>query len=175
MSDNRETEGAAGLAGGAIQVKDTRTGAEAEIPIEHGAIRAAALLGIRSGPEDEGIVSYDPAFKNTANCISRITYIDGDRGILRYRGYPIEELAGNTSYLDIAWLLIHGELPTSAESAAWAAEVGAELGVPDPLPRILDGFNPDGHPMAMFIALLAGLGVGMMSCALPILVICLAI
>ena len=152
------SDSASGLSGGALRIRDTRTGAETTVGIEHGAIRAAALLGIRGGPDDSGIVSYDPAFKNTANCISRITYIDGDRGILRYRGYPIAELAEVSTYLDIAWLLFHGELPTPAESDAWKAEIARHLAVPDPLPRMLDGFTRDGHPMAMFIALLAGLG-----------------
>ena len=113
---------------------------------------------MRTGGDDPGIAAYDPAFKNTAACISRITYIDGDKGILRYRGYPIEQLAEGSSYLDIAWLILNGELPTTDESKAWQAEIAPHLAVPDPLPRMLDGFHQDGHPMAMFIALLSGLG-----------------
>ncbi len=141
-----------------LRVSDPRTGHDYELPVEHGTVRATALGQVRAGEDDPGLATYDPAFKNTANCISRITYIDGDRGILEYRGYPIEELAGTTSYLDTAWLILNGELPTPDESRVWAAEIAARAGVPDPLPRMLEGFRADGHPMAIFIALLAGLG-----------------
>jgi citrate synthase len=146
------------LTEGALSLTDSRTGADYRLDIEHGAIRAAGLSQVRTGGDDPGIAAYDPAFKNTAACISRITYIDGDKGILRYRGYPIEQLAEGSSYLDIAWLVLNGELPTAAESKAWQAEIAPHLAVPDPLPRMLDGFHQDGHPMAMFIALLSGLG-----------------
>ena len=141
-----------------MTLTDRRTGADYRLDIEHGAIRAAGLGQVRAHSDDPGLAAYDPAFKNTAACISRITYIDGDKGILRYRGYPIEQLAEGHSYLDIAWLILNGELPTPAESASWRAEITALQGVSDPLPRLLDGFAQDGHPMAMFIALLSGLG-----------------
>ncbi len=147
-----------GISGGTLLLTDTRTGARYELEIEHGAIRAAGLAQVRTGETGPGLAAYDPAFKNTAACISRITEIDGDRGILRYRGYPIEELAGRVSYLDTAWLLLRGELPTSEESERWRREIAAQQAVGEPLPRLLDGFAPDAHPMAMFIALLAGLG-----------------
>ena len=158
MPEIAETEAPGDLEGGALKLTDTRTGAEYELGIEHGAIRAAGLGRIRAGEDDPGLAAYDPAFKNTAACISRITYIDGDRGILRYRGYPIEELAGTASYLDTAWLLLHGELPTPAESERFRADIAALQAVGPPLPQLLDGFAADAHPMAMFIALLAGLG-----------------
>ena len=141
-----------------MTLTDSRTGADYEFGIEHGAIRAAELSQVRADSGAPGLAAYDPAFKNTAACISRITYIDGDRGILRYRGYPIEQLAGTASYLDVAWLILNGELPTAEESASWQAEITARQAVSDPLPRLLDGFARDGHPMAMFIALLSGLG-----------------
>src|SRR3990167_7151576 len=95
-----------------LTIKDNRTGKSYEIPIANGAIRAMDLRQMRTGPEDFGLLSYDPAFTNTASCISRITEIDGDRGILRYRGYPIEELAERANYLEVAYLVLHGELPT---------------------------------------------------------------
>ena len=158
MSEKNGTEADAPLTEGALTLTDSRTGADYRLDIEHGAIRAAGLSQVRTGGDDPGIAAYDPAFKNTAACISRITYIDGDKGILRYRGYPIEQLAGNSSYLDIAWLILNGELPTADESASWRSEIAPHLAVPDPLPRMLDGFHHDGHPMAMFIALLSGLG-----------------
>ena len=151
-----DTPELSGLA--SLHISDPRTGTDYELPVEHGAVRATALGQIRAGEGDPGLATYDPAFKNTANCISRITYIDGDLGILRYRGYPIEELAGTTSYLDTAWLILNGELPTPDQSRAWAAEIASRAAVPDPLPRMLEGFRADGHPMAIFIALLAGLG-----------------
>src|SRR5213594_64801 len=106
-----------------LTIVDNRTGRKYEIPIEHGAIRAMDLRQITSGPEDLGLLSYDPAFTNTASCKSRITYIDGDRGILRYRGYPIEQLAERSSYLEVAWLLDRGELPTKVEMETFTNEV----------------------------------------------------
>src|SRR5581483_679346 len=96
-----------------LTVTDNRTGKSYEIPIEHGAIRAADLSQIRASAEDKGIVSYDPSLVNTATCKSSISFIDGDAGILRYRGYPIEELAERSSYLEVAYLIVKGELPTT--------------------------------------------------------------
>ncbi len=145
------------LAGPALHLEDSRTGVRRRIPIQDGAIRATDLLALRDGPEDAGLTTYDPAFKNTAACRSRITYIDGDRGILRYRGYPIEQIAEKATYLDVAWLLLRGELPTPDEGAAWAEEIAGHRDVPEPLPSMLGGFPDGGHPMTMFIALLAGL------------------
>ena len=112
-----------------LDIHDDRTGQSYELPIEHDAIRARDLARIRLADDEPGLVSYDPAFLNTASCRSAITFIDGDRGILLYRGYPIEDLAARRSYLDVAWLLVHGELPTAAESATFAEAVraGAEL------------------------------------------------
>ena len=158
MIENNGSDVDGPLEEGALTLTDSRTGADYRLDIEHGAVRAAGLGQVRANSEDPGLAAYDPAFKNTAACISRITYIDGDKGILRYRGYPIEQLAEGASYLDIAWLILNGELPTPAESAGWRDEITDLQAVPDPLPRMLDGFNRDGHPMAMFIALLSGLG-----------------
>ena len=158
MIENNGSDSDGLLDEGALTLTDSRTGADYRLDIEHGAVRAAGLGQVRANSEDPGLAAYDPAFKNTAACISRITYIDGDKGILRYRGYPIEQLAEGSSYLDVAWLVLNGELPTPGESEAWRAEIASHLAVPDPLPRMLDGFHRDGHPMAMFIALLSGLG-----------------
>ena len=98
-----------------LTITDNRTGKQYEIPIEHGAIRAMDLRRIRRSDDDFGLMTYDPAFQNTAACRSRITYIDGDKGILDYRGYPIEQLAAHSTFLDTAYLLLFGELPTDAE------------------------------------------------------------
>src|SRR5574342_1214417 len=106
-----------------LTLTDNRTGKTYEPPITNGAIRAMDLRQIRTGSEDFGLLSYDPAFMNTASTISRITEIDGDRGILRYRGYPIEELAERSNYLEVAYLLLNGELPTLAEMDDWTYQV----------------------------------------------------
>jgi len=102
-----------------LTVRDDRTGKEYTLPIEDGALRASELSRIKTGPDDGGLVSYDPGFVNTASCKSKVTYIDGDRGILRYRGYPIEELAEKSTYLETAYLVVKGELPTTSHLAMW--------------------------------------------------------
>lgn len=132
-----------------LTVTDNRTGKTYEIPIEHGAIRATDLRQIKTDPDDFGLMSYDPAFMNTASCISRITYIDGDKGILEYRGYPIEQLAEQSSYLEVAYLLLYGELPSKRAPGV----VGVSY-QPPPVPpqqpgRTDPGISlrraPDGH------------------------------
>lgn len=143
-------------AGGHLRVTDSRTNSEYRIGIERGAVRAADLKQVSVGGDDPGLVAYDPAFKNTAACVSRITYIDGEKGILRYRGYPIEELAERATYLEVAWLLLHGELPSATALSGWREGVAREQAIREPLPGMLSGFAPDAHPMAIFIALLAG-------------------
>src|ERR1044071_2701010 len=106
-----------------LTVTDNRTGKQYEIPIKDGVIRATDLRQVKSGADDPGLMTYDPAFMNTAACRSRITYIDGDKGILEYRGYPIEQLAEKSTYLETAYLIIFGELPTSDQLEAWKAEI----------------------------------------------------
>ncbi|HZQ15556.1 MAG TPA: citrate synthase [Gaiellaceae bacterium] len=129
---------------------DERSGASFEAPIEHDAIHATEL-------RQAGLVSYDPAFLNTASVKSAITYIDGDLGILRYRGYPIEQLAERSSYLEVAYLLIHGELPTEAELAAWAHRITYHTFVHENVKRLMEGFRYDAHPMGMFVSVVAAL------------------
>src|ERR687883_983364 len=109
MSANKDT----------LTITDNRTGKQYEVPIENDTIRAMDLRQIKVADGDFGLMTYDPAFMNTASCKSRITFIDGDKGILRYRGYPIEQLAEQSSYLEVAYLLLHGELPTSEQFDAW--------------------------------------------------------
>ncbi|MGH7746957.1 MAG: citrate synthase, partial [Candidatus Dormibacteria bacterium] len=141
-----------------LTVRDNRTGQTYEIPITHGAIRATDLQKIKVSEDDlGGLVSYDPAFLNTASCISRITYIDGDKGVLLYRGYPIEELAEKSSFLETAYLLIHGELPTGAEYADWTHEITMHTLVHENLKRFMDGFHHDAHPMGMLLSTVGAL------------------
>src|ERR671917_761514 len=106
-----------------LTVTDNRTGKTYELPIQDGTIRAMDLRKIRNGPDDFGLMTYDPAFMNTANCRSAITYIDGDKGVLLYRGYPIEQLAEHSDYLETAYLILCGELPTEAQLEQWTADI----------------------------------------------------
>src|ERR1700690_1503623 len=105
-----------------LTIIDNRTSRSYTLPIKHGTVRATDLRQIKTGPDDFGLMPYDPAFMNTASCESTITFIDGDKGILRYRGYPIEQLAEHCTYLEVAYLLIHGELPTPDELDCWSRE-----------------------------------------------------
>jgi citrate synthase len=140
-----------------LSVTDNRTGKTYEIPIEHGAIRAVDLRQMRTGPDDFGLLSYDPAFMNTASCRSTITYIDGDRGILEYRGYPIEQLAEKSSYVEVAYLLVHGQLPTASQLAEWRWEITHHTWIHENLKKFLDTFHHDAHPMAMLVSAVAAL------------------
>ncbi len=140
-----------------LTITDNRTNTTYTIPIKDGAIRAMDLRQIKTDPEDFGLLSYDPAFMNTASCRSAITFIDGDRGILRYRGYPIEQLAENCRFLEVAYLILNGELPTAQQLAEFEAQVKAELAVPENIKRIIEGFRHDAHPMAVLASTLAAL------------------
>ena len=142
---------------GVLHVTDSRTGRSYEIPITDGAIRAIDLRQIKVSESDFGLMSYDPAFLNTANCRSAITFIDGDEGILRYRGYPIEELASHTSFLDVAYLLLRGELPGKEESAAWTHEITNHTFVHENVKKFIDGFHHDAHPMGILVSTVAAL------------------
>src|ERR1041384_6400895 len=106
-----------------LTITDNRTGKQYELPIENGAIRAMDLRQIKRGADDFGLMTYDPAFQNTASCKSRVTYIDGDKGILRYRGYPIEELAEKSTYLETAYLIVKGELPDTERLDKWTHNI----------------------------------------------------
>jgi len=140
-----------------LTVTDNRTGKSYTLPIANGAIRAMELRQIRTGPEDFGLLSYDPAFTNTASTISRITEIDGDRGILRYRGYPIEELAERSNFLEAAYLLLHGELPTLDQMDDWVWQITHHTWVHENVKKFMDGFHHDAHPMGMLISTVAAL------------------
>jgi citrate synthase len=140
-----------------LGVTDNRTGTTYEIPIEEGAIRATALRQIKVSDDDFGLLSYDPAFLNTASVRSSITFIDGDAGILRYRGYPIEQLAEEGTYLETAYLLLHGELPTEDELHDFTHEVTFHTMVHENVKQLMEGFRYDAHPMGMFVSSVAAL------------------
>jgi citrate synthase len=135
-----------------LTVTDNRTGQTYEIPIEDGTIRALELRKIKTGEDDFGLMTYDPAFMNTASCRSAVTYIDGDRGILEYRGYSIEQLAERSSYLEVAYLLIHGSLPTQARLDEWTHEITIHTFVHENVKEFMQGFRYDAHPMGMLLA-----------------------
>jgi citrate synthase len=140
-----------------LTIVDNRTGQSYEIPITHDTIRASDLRKIKVDEADFGMMSYDPAFSNTASCISRITYIDGDKGILRYRGYPIEELAEKSTYLETAYLLLNGELPSATQLKDWQYHITHHTYIHESIKKFLDGFHYDAHPMGMLISTIAGL------------------
>jgi citrate synthase len=140
-----------------LSVVDNRTGRSYELPIEDGSIRAMDLRQIKVDDADFGLLAYDPAFTNTASCRSAVTYIDGNAGILRYRGYPIEELAEHCSFLEVAYLLINGELPDKAELAAWQDEVTHHTFIHENIKKFIDGFHHDAHPMGILVGTVGAL------------------
>ncbi len=140
-----------------LSVTDNRTGQTFELPIEHGTVRAGDFRQMRTGEDDFGLMLYDPAFTNTASCRSRITYIDGDQGILRYRGYPIEQLARESTYLEVAYLLAFGELPTRDQFDAWEHDITFHTFVHENIKKFFDGFHYDAHPMGMLVSAVAAL------------------
>jgi citrate synthase len=135
-----------------LTIIDNRTGKQYELPIVDGAIRATDLKQIKSGADDQGLLTYDPAFMNTAPCRSKITYIDGDKGILLYRGYPIEQLAEQSSYLETAYLILFGELPSAAQLGKWTHDIIMHTMVHENIKKFMDGFTYDAHPMGVFIS-----------------------
>jgi len=140
-----------------LSIKDNRTGKSYELAIQDGAISATDLRQIRVSDDDFGLMSYDPGFMNTASCQSRITYIDGDKGILRYRGYAIEELAEKSSYLETAYLLINGELPGVSELKEWSWNIIQHTMVHESIKKFVDGFHHDAHPMGMLVSAVGAL------------------
>ncbi len=140
-----------------LTVTDNRTGKQYEIPIENDTIKAIDLRQIKVHPEDFGMMTYDPAFMNTAACKSKVTFIDGDKGILRYRGYPIEQLAEKCTYLEVAYLLIHGELPTKTQLEEWTKNITMHTFVHESMKKFMDAFHYDAHPMGMFVSSVAAL------------------
>jgi citrate synthase len=140
-----------------LTITDNRTNATYTIPIFRGTVRAMDLRQIKAGPDDFGLMTYDPAFMNTASCTSAITYLDGDKGILRYRGYPIEHLAEHCTFLEVAYLLLEGELPTPGALEYWNCEVMRHTMIHENLKKFMDGFHHDAHPMGVLISTVAAL------------------
>jgi citrate synthase len=140
-----------------LTIIDNRTNTRYEVPLHNGTLRTMDLRKIQTGPEDFGLMGYDPAFMNTASCQSAITFIDGEKGILRYRGYGIEHLAEKCTFLEVAYLLLFGELPTAAELAAWVDTITHHTMIHETTKKFLAGFRYDAHPMGMFISTVAAL------------------
>ncbi len=140
-----------------LTVTDNRTGKTYELPITDGSVRASDLRQFKLSPNDYGLMSYDPAFTNTASTRSAITYLDGDDGILLYRGYPIEQIAEKSNFLETAYLVLHGELPTSAQLSGWQDEITHHSMLHENIKHLIDAFRHDAHPMGMFISAVAAL------------------
>jgi citrate synthase len=146
------------MASETLTIKDNRTGQSYDVSITEGTIRATDLRKIKDGNDDFGLMTYDPAFMNTAACRSAITFIDGDKGILEYRGYPIEQLAEKSTYLEVAYLLLNGELPNEKQLEDWTFEVTHHTILNENLKMLLDAFRYDAHPMGRFMSTVAALG-----------------
>jgi citrate synthase len=140
-----------------LTITDNRTGRSYEIPIQDGTIRAMDLRQIKVQPEEFGMMTYDPAFTNTAACRSRITYIDGDHGVLMYRGYPIEQLAEHSDFLETAYLILFGELPTTTQLEGWTQDITRHTMLHENIKKFLEGFRYDAHPMGMFLSAVGAL------------------
>jgi citrate synthase len=140
-----------------LTITDNRTGKQYEIPIQDGTIRAMDLRQIKVDANEFGMMTYDPAFMNTAACRSSITYIDGDEGVLLYRGYPIEQLAEHSDFLETAYLILFGELPTEGQLEAWTREITLHSMLHENLKKFLEGFRYDAHPMGMFLSAVGAL------------------
>src|SRR5450755_1866586 len=140
-----------------LTITDNRTGRQYELPIKNETIRALDLRPMKVNDEDFGLMGYDPAFTNTASCSSKITFIDGDKGILRYRGYSIEELAEKSTYIETAYLILYGELPDKSQLADWSYHVTHHTYIHESIKKFLDGFHYDAHPMGMLISTVAAL------------------
>jgi citrate synthase len=140
-----------------LTITDNRTGKKYDIPITDGTIRAMDLRQIKAGADDFGMMTYDPAFMNTANCRSAITFIDGEKGVLLYRGYPIEQLAEDSDYLETAYLILFGELPTTDRLNAWTREITLHTMLHENIKKFMEGFRYDAHPMGIFLSTVGAL------------------
>ena len=140
-----------------LSIIDNRTGKRYEVPVKDGTIRAMDLRQIKVADDDFGLMTYDPAFTNTASCRSAITYIDGDVGVLEYRGYPIEQLAEKSTYLEVAYLLLFGELPTTAQLNGWQENITTHTMLHENIKHLMRGFRYDAHPMGVFLSTVGAL------------------
>jgi citrate synthase len=156
MSTETDTKAAAGDGvaqdgHGTLSVTDNRTGRSYEIEITDGTVRSTDFRQIKVADDDFGLMTYDPAYMNTASCRSEITYLDGENGVLEYRGYPIEQLAEKSTYLEVAYLLVHGDLPSSAQLEEWIGEITIHTFVHENIKGFMQGFRHDAHPMGMLL------------------------
>ncbi|MFL5860394.1 MAG: citrate/2-methylcitrate synthase, partial [Solirubrobacteraceae bacterium] len=153
-TETEQSTDGAGVATSAdtLTITDNRTGQQYEIPIEDNTIRATELRRIKTSDDDFGLMTYDPAYMATASCRSAITFIDGEKGILEYRGFPIEQLAERSSYLEVAYLLVHGELPTREQLDEWVHQITIHTFVHENIKEFMQGFRYDAHPMGMLLA-----------------------
>src|SRR5262252_4556251 len=140
-----------------LTIVDNRTGKKYDLPIQDGTIKAMDLRQIKASEDDFGLMTYDPAFMNTANCRSSITYIDGEKGVLLYRGYPIEQLAEDSNYLETAYLILFGELPTETQLHAWTRDITYHTMLHENIKKFMEGFRYDAHPMGIFISTVGAL------------------
>jgi citrate synthase len=140
-----------------LTIVDNRTGKTYELPVQDGTIRAVDLRQIKAGPDDFGLMTYDPAFMNTANCRSAITYIDGEKGVLLYRGYPIEQLAEQSDFLETAYLILFGELPTASQQRSWVQQITLHTMLHENVKKFMEGFRYDAHPMGIFLSTVGAL------------------
>ena len=150
--EQTDTGGGVATASDSLTITDNRTGKSYEVPIEDGTVRATALRNIKVNEDDFGVMTYDPAFMNTASCRSAITYLDGEAGVLEYRGYPIEQLAEHSTYLEVAYLLVHGELPNQKQLDEWVHQITIHTFVHENVKSFIQGFRYDAHPMGMLLA-----------------------
>jgi citrate synthase len=162
QTSNAAGDGRAATGSDTLTVTDNRTGRTYEVPINEGTLRAMDLRQVKVSEDEFGLMSYDPAFTNTASCRSAITYIDGEAGILQHRGYPIEQLSERSNFLEVAYLLIFGELPTGPQLDRWAYDITHHTFVHEDLKNFFEGFRYDAHPMGMLLA-----GVGALSTFYP--------
>jgi citrate synthase len=153
VSETQTQDGGGVAAAGqdTLTVTDNRTGQSYEVPITDGTVRAMDFRQIKTSDDDFGLMTYDPAFTNTASCRSAITYLDGEKGVLEYRGYPIEQLAENSTYLEVAYLLVHGELPTQPQLDQWEHDITIHTFVHENVKEFVGGFRHDAHPMGMLL------------------------
>src|SRR6202167_4796098 len=157
MSTEPDTSTQAASANGSaaresLSVTDNRTGSTYELPVTDGTVRAMDLRQIKTGEDDFGLMAYDPAYTNTASCRSAITFIDGEAGILQHRGYPIEQLCEHSTYLEVAYLLINGRLPTRVELEGWVEEITIHTFVHENVKDFMQGSPSDATPMGMLVA-----------------------
>jgi citrate synthase len=150
--EQREDGGGVATASESLTITDNRTGKTYEVPVQDGTVRATALRDIKVNERDFGLMTYDPAFMNTASCRSAITYLDGEAGVLEYRGYPIEQLAEHSTYLEVAYLLVHGDLPNQKQLDEWTHEITIHTFVHENVRSFMQGFRYDAHPMGMLLA-----------------------